>query len=41
MRTAIKYISAGGNCHASAADWDHATGLLAFGAGQNIALWFP
>jgi elongator complex protein 2 len=35
----IEYISAGGNSHPSAADW--ASGLLAFGAGINIALWNP
>ncbi|EGP90605.1 uncharacterized protein MYCGRDRAFT_55066 [Zymoseptoria tritici IPO323] len=38
-RTTTEYIAAGGNRHSSAADW--ATGLLAFGAGNNIALWNP
>lgn len=37
MRT--EFIAAGGNRHPSAADW--APGLLAFGAGNNIALWDP
>ncbi|KAK0790112.1 Elongator subunit elp2 [Friedmanniomyces endolithicus] len=35
----LGYIAAGGNRHPSAADW--APGLLAFGAGNNIALWNP
>ena len=35
----IDYIAAGGNRHPSAADW--APGLLAFGAGHNVALWDP
>ncbi|KAK1817636.1 Elongator subunit elp2 [Friedmanniomyces endolithicus] len=35
----LGYIAAGGNRHPSAADW--APGLLAFGAGSNIALWNP
>ena len=35
----LDYIAAGGNRHPSAADW--APGLLAFGAGQNVALWDP
>ncbi|KAM0722154.1 hypothetical protein Q7P37_001595 [Cladosporium fusiforme] len=38
-RTGLEYIAAGGNRHPSAADW--APGLLAFGAGINIALWNP
>lgn len=38
-KTQLEYISAGGNRHASAADW--APGLLAFGAGINVALWNP
>ncbi|KAF2161011.1 hypothetical protein M409DRAFT_28618 [Zasmidium cellare ATCC 36951] len=40
MTTAsLEYIAAGGNRHSSAADW--APSLLAFGAGNNIALWDP
>lgn len=39
MTTTIEYIAAGGNRHPSAADW--ASSLLAFGAGNNIALWNP
>lgn len=35
----LEYIAAGGNRHPSAADW--APGLLAYGAGINIALWNP
>ncbi|KAK4504722.1 hypothetical protein PRZ48_002684 [Zasmidium cellare] len=35
----LEYIAAGGNRHSSAADW--APSLLAFGAGNNIALWNP
>ncbi|RMX71738.1 hypothetical protein D0869_15327 [Hortaea werneckii] len=34
-----EFLAAGGNRHSSAADW--ATGLLAFGAGHNLALWNP
>lgn len=37
----LDYISAGGNRHASAADWDRSSGVVAFGADQNIALWKP
>lgn len=35
----LAFCAAGGNRHPSAADW--APGLLAFGAGHNIALWNP
>jgi len=35
----LEFIAVGGNRHPSAADW--APGLLAFGAGNNIALWNP
>ncbi|KAM0700936.1 hypothetical protein Q7P35_012658 [Cladosporium inversicolor] len=38
-KTQLEYITAGGNRHASAADW--APGVLAFGAGINVALWNP
>ncbi|KAI7357766.1 hypothetical protein KC336_g22104, partial [Hortaea werneckii] len=34
-----EFLAAGGNRHSSAADW--ATGLLAFGAGHNLAIWNP
>lgn len=38
----VEYISVGGNRHPAAADWDHhGTGILAFGADNNIALWKP
>jgi hypothetical protein len=33
------YISVGGNRHPGAADWDVQTGVLAFGADNNVALW--
>lgn len=36
-----RYISAGGNRHPSAADWDHDAGSIAFGSDRNIALWKP
>ncbi|KAG8532050.1 uncharacterized protein KY384_003687 [Bacidia gigantensis] len=35
------YFAAGGNRHPSAADWDCRSGLLAFGADQNVAIWSP
>ena len=35
------YISAGGNRHPAAADWDVQSGVLAFGADNNVALWDP
>lgn len=41
MATSLDYISVGGNCHPSAADWNHRRELLAFGAGINVALWQP
>ena len=36
-----EYLAAGGNRHPSAADWDLASGLLAFGADRNVAIWSP
>ncbi|PGH14446.1 hypothetical protein AJ79_03089 [Helicocarpus griseus UAMH5409] len=39
--TCTEYISAGGNRHPAAADWDHYSGILAFGADNNVALWDP
>ena len=36
-----EYISVGGNRHPAAADWHRDTGLLAFGADNNVALWVP
>lgn len=39
MRLRQDYLAAGGNRHPSSADW--VSGLLAFGAGKNIALWNP
>ena len=38
---ATEYISVGGNRHPSAADWDRGSGVLAFGADNNVALWRP
>ncbi|KAJ5092264.1 hypothetical protein NUU61_007134 [Penicillium alfredii] len=35
------YISVGGNRHPGAADWDVSSGVLAFGADNNVALWDP
>ncbi|KAJ5806112.1 Elongator complex protein 2 [Penicillium pulvis] len=35
------YLSVGGNRHPGAADWDVQTGVLAFGADNNVALWEP
>ena len=36
-----EYLAAGGNRHPSAADWDPASGLLAFGTDRNVAIWSP
>ncbi|KIW71115.1 hypothetical protein PV04_03320 [Phialophora macrospora] len=36
-----EYYSAGGNRHSGAADWSAKSGLLAFGADQNVAVWSP
>ncbi|KAL2067879.1 hypothetical protein VTL71DRAFT_15977 [Oculimacula yallundae] len=36
-----EYLSAGANRHPSAADWDAISGLLAYGADRNVALWLP
>lgn len=36
-----EYISVGGNRHPGAADWDVQTGVVAFGADNNVALWDP
>lgn len=35
------YLAAGANRHPSAADWDLLSGLLAFGADRNVAIWRP
>ncbi|KAL3455706.1 6-phosphofructo-2-kinase-domain-containing protein [Aspergillus heterothallicus] len=35
------YISVGGNRHPAAADWDVQSGILAYGADNNVALWDP
>lgn len=37
----VNFIAAGGNRNPTAADWDTTSGLLAFGAGKNIAIWDP
>ncbi len=36
----VQYLSAGANRHTAAAEWGE-DGILAFGAGCNIALWRP
>ncbi|KAI1941194.1 Elongator subunit elp2 [Ophidiomyces ophidiicola] len=36
-----QYISVGGNRHPAAADWDQLSGLVAYGAHDNVALWDP
>ncbi|KAL6231446.1 hypothetical protein BDW75DRAFT_43417 [Aspergillus navahoensis] len=36
-----EYISVGGNRHPAAADWDVQSGILAYGADNNVALWNP
>ncbi|KMQ42157.1 WD40/YVTN repeat-like-containing domain [Trichophyton rubrum] len=35
------FISVGGNRNPAAADWHHGSGLLAFGANNNVAIWNP
>ena len=37
----LKYIAVGANRQSQCADWNAATGLLAFGAATNVALWMP
>ncbi|KAI5862756.1 RNA polymerase II Elongator subunit [Durotheca rogersii] len=39
-RVAVEYLSAGANRHTAVADWSP-DGLVAFGAGSNVALWRP
>ncbi|EED12518.1 RNA polymerase II Elongator subunit, putative [Talaromyces stipitatus ATCC 10500] len=41
VRVATEYISVGGNRHAGAADWDVRSGVFAYGADNNVALWEP
>lgn len=41
VRVATDYISVGGNRHPEAADWDVQSGVLAYGADNNVALWAP
>ncbi|KAI9741872.1 MAG: hypothetical protein M1834_000260 [Cirrosporium novae-zelandiae] len=41
VSVASEYISIGGNRNPAAADWDADSGLLAFGADKNVALWNP
>lgn len=41
VRVATEYISVGGNRHPGAADWDVRSGVLAYGADNNVALWAP
>ncbi|KAF2140509.1 uncharacterized protein K452DRAFT_299261 [Aplosporella prunicola CBS 121167] len=42
VKASARFVAAGGNRHPTAADWDpYGSGLLAFGAGNNVALWNP
>ena len=41
MQIDLEYLSVGGNRNPSSADYDSKTGILAFGAGHNVALWQP
>ncbi|EXJ80374.1 hypothetical protein A1O1_08518 [Capronia coronata CBS 617.96] len=41
LEVEYEYISVGGNRHSAAADWSASSGLLAFGADQNVAIWEP
>lgn len=36
-----EYIAVGGNRHPAAADWETISGLVAFGADCNVAIWSP
>ena len=36
-----EYYAVGGNRHCGAADWSTTSGLLAFGADQNVGIWSP
>ena len=40
LQITADYLAAGANRHPSAADWDE-SGILAFGADRNVALWRP
>ncbi|KAH7321475.1 WD40-repeat-containing domain protein [Rhexocercosporidium sp. MPI-PUGE-AT-0058] len=40
-QASAEYLAAGANRHPSAADWDVLSGLLAYGADRNVALWQP
>jgi hypothetical protein len=33
------YAAVGGSIHPAAADWDSLSGMLAFAADRNVALW--
>jgi hypothetical protein len=39
-RLITEYLATGANRHPSVADWDE-SGVLAFGADRNVALWRP
>ena len=41
VESGLQFISVGGNRHPATADWDRRSGLLAFGADNNVALWHP
>ncbi|KAF4630960.1 hypothetical protein G7Y89_g7173 [Cudoniella acicularis] len=40
LQIRTEYLAAGANRHPSTADWDE-SGILAFGADRNVALWQP
>ena len=41
IQICAEYLAAGANRHPCAADWDSLSGLLAYGADINVALWQP
>ena len=41
IKAESSYLAAGANRHPAAADWDVLSGLLAFGADRNVAIWRP
>ena len=40
-KISYEFIATGGSRHPAAADWDLDSGLLAYGADRNVALWIP
>lgn len=41
LRASPAFMAIGANRNPAAADWDVASGLLAFGAGDAVAVWDP